>query len=184
MQSYDLRIPVSHFDLYRLGDPSELTELGFDEALQNGICLVEWPEMAAGELPAERITLTLAHEGNGRRATIAAAGAQASRIRRVLAIRNFLDDAGYPDAKRRFLTGDASLRAYEAIHHEKVKRRIILMDWRPHPEGPPVYDGKPYPRSRIWHRMPIPSLRLPMHCANGVLPRRRSLRSIIPRASC
>ncbi|MBX5050189.1 tRNA (adenosine(37)-N6)-threonylcarbamoyltransferase complex ATPase subunit type 1 TsaE [Rhizobium lentis] len=146
VQSYDLRIPVSHFDLYRLGDPSELTELGFDEALQNGICLVEWPEMAAGELPAERITLTLAHEGNGRRATIAAAGAQASRIRRVLAIRNFLDDAGYPDAKRRFLTGDASLRAYEAIHHEKVKRRIILMDWRPHPEGPPVYDGKPYPK--------------------------------------
>ncbi|MBX4958490.1 tRNA (adenosine(37)-N6)-threonylcarbamoyltransferase complex ATPase subunit type 1 TsaE [Rhizobium lentis] len=146
VQSYDLRIPVSHFDLYRLGDPSELTELGFDEALENGICLVEWPEMAAGELPVERITLTLAHEGNGRRATIAAAGAQALRIRRVLAIRNFLDDAGYPDAKRRFLTGDASLRAYEAIHHEKVERRIILMDWRPHPEGPPVYDGKPYPK--------------------------------------
>ncbi|RWX36287.1 tRNA (adenosine(37)-N6)-threonylcarbamoyltransferase complex ATPase subunit type 1 TsaE, partial [Rhizobium leguminosarum] len=40
VQSYDLRIPISHFDLYRLGDPAELTELGFDEALQNGICLV------------------------------------------------------------------------------------------------------------------------------------------------
>ncbi|RXT17246.1 tRNA (adenosine(37)-N6)-threonylcarbamoyltransferase complex ATPase subunit type 1 TsaE [Rhizobium leguminosarum] len=146
VQSYDLRIPVSHFDLYRLGDPSELTELGFDEALQNGICLVEWPEMAASELPTDRITLTLAHEGNGRRATIAAQGAQALRIHRVLAIRNFLDKAGYPDAKRRFLTGDASLRAYEAIYPENAERRIILMDWRPHPEGPPVYDGKPYPK--------------------------------------
>ncbi|MGO7201679.1 tRNA (adenosine(37)-N6)-threonylcarbamoyltransferase complex ATPase subunit type 1 TsaE, partial [Rhizobium ruizarguesonis] len=110
VQSYDLRIAVSHFDLYRLADPAELTELGFDEALQNGICLVEWPEMAESELPAERIALTLVHEGNGRRATIGATGAQASRIRRVLAIREFLDDAGYPDAKRRFLTGDASLR--------------------------------------------------------------------------
>lgn len=67
VQSYDLRIAVSHFDLYRLGDPAELTELGFDEALQNGICLVEWPEMAESELPAQRITLTLAHEGSGRR---------------------------------------------------------------------------------------------------------------------
>ncbi|ARM10327.1 MULTISPECIES: tRNA (adenosine(37)-N6)-threonylcarbamoyltransferase complex ATPase subunit type 1 TsaE [Rhizobium] len=145
VQSYDLRIPVSHFDLYRLGDASELTELGFDEALQNGICLVEWPEMAASELPAERIALTLDHEGSGRRATIEAAGQQARRIRRVFAIREFLDAAGYPEAKRRFLTGDASLRAYEAIYPDAAPRKI-LMDWRPHPEGPPVYDGKPYPK--------------------------------------
>ncbi|MBY5833828.1 bifunctional tRNA (adenosine(37)-N6)-threonylcarbamoyltransferase complex ATPase subunit type 1 TsaE/phosphotransferase [Rhizobium ruizarguesonis] len=145
VQSYDLRIAVSHFDLYRLADPAELTELGFDEALQNGICLVEWPEMAESELPAERIALTLVHEGNGRRATIRATSAQASRIRRVLAIREFLDDAGYPDAKRRFLTGDASLRAYEYVYSSGVPRKI-LMDWRPHPEGPPVYDGKPYPK--------------------------------------
>ncbi|MBY5645240.1 tRNA (adenosine(37)-N6)-threonylcarbamoyltransferase complex ATPase subunit type 1 TsaE [Rhizobium leguminosarum] len=146
VQSYDLRIAVSHFDLYRLGDPAELTELGFDEALQNGICLVEWPEMAENELPAERIALTLAHEGSGRRATIEAAGAQNTRIRRVLAIREFLDDAGYPDAKRRFLTGDASLRAYEAIYPQAGNQRIILMDWPPLAEGPPVLDGKPYPK--------------------------------------
>ncbi|PDT06457.1 tRNA (adenosine(37)-N6)-threonylcarbamoyltransferase complex ATPase subunit type 1 TsaE [Rhizobium chutanense] len=145
VQSYDLRIPISHFDLYRLGDPSELTELGFDEALENGICLVEWPEMAEGELPVERITLGLEHEGSGRRATIKASDPQASRIRRVLAIRAFLDEAGYPAVKRRFLTGDASLRAYEAIYPDAAPRKI-LMDWRPHPEGPPVHDGKPYPK--------------------------------------
>ncbi|ANM14995.1 aminoglycoside phosphotransferase protein [Rhizobium sp. N541] len=145
VQSYDLRLPVSHFDLYRLGHPAELTELGFDEALENGICLVEWPEMAEGELPAERIALRLDHEGGGRRATINATGTQALRIHRVLAIRSFLDKAGYPDAKRRFLTGDASLRAYEAIYPDGAPRKI-LMDWRPHPEGPPVFDGKPYPK--------------------------------------
>ncbi|KQV72939.1 tRNA (adenosine(37)-N6)-threonylcarbamoyltransferase complex ATPase subunit type 1 TsaE [Rhizobium sp. Root1220] len=145
VQSYDLRIPISHFDLYRLADPGELNELGFEEALQSGICLVEWPEMADGEMPADRITLRLTHEGAGRRVTIAALGKQASRIRRVLAIRQFLGKAGFPEAERRFLTGDASLRAYEAVYAGDGIRRI-LMDWPPLPEGPPVLDGKPYPK--------------------------------------
>lgn len=145
VQSYELRIPVSHFDLYRLGDPSELTELGFDEALENGICIVEWPEMAEGELPEARISLRLEHEGTGRRATITAQEPSAARIRRVLAIRAFLIDAGYGDAERRFLTGDASLRAYESVYSNGAPRKI-LMDWRPPPAGPPIYDGKPYPK--------------------------------------
>jgi hypothetical protein len=146
VQTYELRIPVSHFDLYRLGDPDELVELGFDEALQTGICLVEWPEMARGELPSERIDLRLEHEGGGRRATIAATARQLARIRRVLAIRSFLDAHGYAGAHRRFLTGDASLRAYESLYRADGGRRLILMDWPPLPEGPPVLDGKPYPK--------------------------------------
>ncbi|MBB4570432.1 tRNA (adenosine(37)-N6)-threonylcarbamoyltransferase complex ATPase subunit type 1 TsaE [Rhizobium leucaenae] len=146
VQTYELRIPVSHFDLYRLGDPSELDELGFDEALQTGVCLVEWPEMAGGELPRERIDLKLEHEGEGRRATITAPAKQFARIQRVLAIRAFLDAHGYAGAKRRFLTGDASLRAYESIHPSGGGKRVILMDWPRLPEGPAVLDGKPYPK--------------------------------------
>lgn len=145
VQSYDLRIPVSHLDLYRLGDGAELEELGFDEALQNGICLVEWPEMAEEELPADRITIKLEHEHKGRQATISAPPKQLQRIRRVLAIRDFLGKAGYPAAKRRFLTGDASSRAYEAVYPNGEPRKI-LMDWPPLPEGPAVLDGKPYPK--------------------------------------
>ncbi|MGO4437190.1 tRNA (adenosine(37)-N6)-threonylcarbamoyltransferase complex ATPase subunit type 1 TsaE [Rhizobium sp. RAF56] len=146
VQSYALRVPVSHFDLYRLGDPTELTELGFDEALQGGICLVEWPEMAEGELPPDRITLRFEHQGDGRQATIAGPEKQIARIRRVLAIRALLDLHGYTDARRRFLTGDASLRAYEQIWPAGNGPRLILMDWPPLPEGPPVLDGKPYPK--------------------------------------
>ncbi|MBB5576869.1 MULTISPECIES: tRNA (adenosine(37)-N6)-threonylcarbamoyltransferase complex ATPase subunit type 1 TsaE [Rhizobium] len=146
VQSYELRIPVSHFDLYRLGDPSELDELGFDEALQTGVCLVEWPEMAEGELPKERIDLRLEHEGEGRRATITAPAKQFARIQRVLAIRAFLDAHGYAGAERRFLTGDASLRAYESIHPHGGGKRVILMDWPRLPEGPPVLAGKSYPK--------------------------------------
>ena len=146
VQSYELRIPVSHFDLYRLGDAAELAELGFDEALQTGICLVEWPEMAESELPKERVVLRLEHEGEGRRATIMAPARQMARIRRVLAIRAFLDANGYAGASRRFLTGDASLRAYESIYPHGGGSRVILMDWPPLPEGPAVLDGKPYPK--------------------------------------
>src|SRR5688500_6692093 len=36
VQSYELRYPVAHFDLYRLADESELAELGLDEALERG----------------------------------------------------------------------------------------------------------------------------------------------------
>ncbi|SFB54606.1 tRNA threonylcarbamoyl adenosine modification protein YjeE [Rhizobium sp. NFR07] len=145
VQSYDLRIPVAHFDLYRLGDASELDELGFDEALSSGICLVEWPEMAENLLPADRIRLTLEHDGQGRKATIAGPDGALARIRRVIAIREFLASQGHSNARRRFLTGDASMRAYESISTE-AGETIILMDWPKRPDGPPVLDGKPYPK--------------------------------------
>ncbi len=45
MNHYAARCDLYHFDLYRLGDPDELIELGFDEyAYGPGIALVEWPE--------------------------------------------------------------------------------------------------------------------------------------------
>ena len=145
VQAYDLRIPVSHFDLYRLGDPSELDELGFDEALASGICLVEWPEMADELLPASRLTLHLGQQGQGRLATLTGPEPALKRIRRSLAIRECLDRWGFPDARRRYLTGDASVRAYETTTLADGTTRI-LMDWPRQPEGPPVLDGKPYPK--------------------------------------
>ena len=45
--SYDTKKgEVFHFDLYRLKSAEELENIGFFEALQNGICLIEWPEIA------------------------------------------------------------------------------------------------------------------------------------------
>lgn len=43
--------PLVHADLYRLRDPSELNELGLDEALLTGALIVEWPAIAANRLP-------------------------------------------------------------------------------------------------------------------------------------
>jgi ATPase, YjeE family len=145
VQSYDLRLSVSHFDLYRLGDPSELDELGLDEALAAGPCLIEWPEMAEDLLPAGRLTLRLTHEGSGRLATIAGPEPVLNRIRRSLTVRSTLDRWGYSGARRRYLTGDASIRAYETVTPEQGPA-VILMDWPRQPDGPPVLDDKPYPK--------------------------------------
>lgn len=143
VQSYDLRIPVAHFDFYRLGDRSELDELGFDEAIRDGIAIVEWPDRMPDALPDSRIRVEIRHEGNGRQVEIFGGDEAVSRVRRTLAIRAFLERGKRVGVSRRFLTGDASVRAYEYIPQVDGSR-LILMDWPKPPLGPPVYDGKPY----------------------------------------
>ena len=142
VQTYDLRVPVAHFDLYRIADAAEIDELGFDEALSDGICLVEWPEKGDGALPADGMTLTFVHEGDGRRVGIDGPAPALARIRRSLAIRAFLDNAGYRNAIRRHLTGDASIRAYE--HVDAGDGRFVLMDSPAHSPGPILAHGKYY----------------------------------------
>ena len=45
MNHYHGRLDLYHFDLYRLSDPDELIELGFDDyAYGSGVALIEWPE--------------------------------------------------------------------------------------------------------------------------------------------
>lgn len=143
VQSYDLRIPVSHFDLYRLADVSELDELGFDEALSQGICLVEWPENAEAALPKSRLTITFTHQDDGRELSITGDEQTLSRIRRSLSIRAFLRQHGQGGAKRRHLSGDASARAYERILVDGQPMRILMDSVRITP-GPILQDGKYY----------------------------------------
>ena len=59
-----------HFDLYRLEAPEQVFELGWEDARADGMALVEWAERLGPLLPRERLTVTLATEGDGRRATI------------------------------------------------------------------------------------------------------------------
>jgi tRNA threonylcarbamoyladenosine biosynthesis protein TsaE len=68
------RIPVYHFDLYRLADPEELELLGFRDYLAGDcLCLVEWPERGGGFLPAADLAITMTAQGDGRRVTLEAA---------------------------------------------------------------------------------------------------------------
>ncbi|TAJ38962.1 MAG: tRNA (adenosine(37)-N6)-threonylcarbamoyltransferase complex ATPase subunit type 1 TsaE [Reyranella sp.] len=59
-----------HFDLYRMEEPEQVFELGWEEARTDGIALVEWAERLGPLLPHERLTVTLSIEGEGRRATL------------------------------------------------------------------------------------------------------------------
>lgn len=148
VQAYATRVPVQHFDLYRLGSPDELDELGFSEAIREGAAIIEWPERAEDALPRDAVHVRLDEEGEGRRITISAPDAFIAKLSRSLAIRSFLDKAGYASARRAFLVGDASARAYESII-EDGRDTIILMNAPKRPDGPPIRDGLPY--SRIAH---------------------------------
>lgn len=60
IQPYDgPRGAVWHCDLYRLGDPDELQELGIDEGLAEAVMLVEWPDRLGSRVPADRLELRL-----------------------------------------------------------------------------------------------------------------------------
>ena len=64
VQSYD---GISHFDLYRIEDASELTEIGLEHAVAHDITLIEWPEIAAAMLPADAIHIYITPHGAGRK---------------------------------------------------------------------------------------------------------------------
>src|SRR6185295_4081751 len=147
VQTYALaRFTVVHADLYRVTHAGELAELGVDEAAENAVVLLEWPDRAAEVLPADRldIAFTLAPNlgPNQRNAEITGHGAFAPRIERLAAIRHFLFEEGLADVPRTHVQGDASTRAYERLAHEG--RKLILMNAPRRPDGPPVRGGLPY----------------------------------------
>lgn len=52
----DGEMPLFHMDVYRLDDSSE--DFGLDDYLnQDGVCIIEWPEMIDGQLPEERLDI-------------------------------------------------------------------------------------------------------------------------------
>ncbi|GBF28394.1 tRNA threonylcarbamoyladenosine biosynthesis protein TsaE [bacterium MnTg02] len=142
------RMPVHHFDFYRLADPSEALELGVEDALNDGLTLIEWPERAPGLLPEDRFEFLFedrgeAHGADGtRHITLTGHGTASARLARLQAMNAFLGEAGWGQARRAFLQGDASSRAY--IRLAAGERRAVLMDAPRQPDGPPVSGGRPY----------------------------------------
>ncbi|TIU80793.1 MAG: tRNA (adenosine(37)-N6)-threonylcarbamoyltransferase complex ATPase subunit type 1 TsaE, partial [Mesorhizobium sp.] len=143
VQSYETRVPVHHFDLYRLSSPDELDELGLDDALAQGAALIEWPERAGDQLPANALQVELIEQGAGRAARISGQGAAFERAARSLAMRDFLASAGWGEASRRHFVGDASARSYEIASLPGQAPRVLMNSPRL-VLGPPVRDGKPY----------------------------------------
>jgi tRNA threonylcarbamoyladenosine biosynthesis protein TsaE len=78
IHEYRARLPVAHFDVYRLPDERSFLDLGVEEYFAGGgVCLIEWADRVAGCLPAERLWAELAITGEtSRRADLTATGAE------------------------------------------------------------------------------------------------------------
>lgn len=54
VKEYDGRLRLYHFDVYRIGDPSEMEEIGYEEYFfGQGVCIVEWPSQIPELIPPE-----------------------------------------------------------------------------------------------------------------------------------
>ena len=54
------RLPLYHFNVYRIEEPEEMEEVGFDEYAEgDGVCMIEWPEQIADILPDKAVTVTI-----------------------------------------------------------------------------------------------------------------------------
>ncbi len=61
LQQYDEgRLPLYHFDVYRIGDVSEMDEVGYEDCFYgDGVTLIEWPERIEELLPEHVVTVTI-----------------------------------------------------------------------------------------------------------------------------
>src|SRR5229473_800444 len=146
-QVYDVPpFPLVHADLYRVNDASELEEIGLSPLPEGTLALIEWPERASGALPQDRIDIALSHRpalgSTARAAEITGYGKAAAQVERLKALRQFLTDAGFSEAKRLRMPGDASTRSYARLIRDDGV--VILMNSPRRPDGPAIYDGKSY----------------------------------------
>ncbi|MFW2588392.1 tRNA (adenosine(37)-N6)-threonylcarbamoyltransferase complex ATPase subunit type 1 TsaE [Sagittula sp. SSi028] len=129
VQEYDTRSgPLWHSDLYRLGGPDEIEELGLLDAFQEAICLVEWPDRLGELTPANPLRLSFAtmEEPDHRSVTIEWSDARWAGLLEIALlaapvppqdshVTAFLKSAGWQDAETTVLAGDASSRMYSRL---------------------------------------------------------------------
>lgn len=138
---------IVHADFYRLENVAELAGLGWEEETDDAIVLVEWAEDAREALSPDRLEVRLSFvDGDNREArrlTISGYGGFVSRLASFKAIREILRKAGWAGARRRFLQGDASTRAYERLEQPDGHRAILMIS-PARSDGPPIRYGKSY----------------------------------------
>jgi tRNA threonylcarbamoyl adenosine modification protein YjeE len=70
LNEYYGKFPIFHFDLYRLENEEELLEIGIFDVLEEGITIIEWPELARNLLPYDTYHFYFTIEGNFRNVKI------------------------------------------------------------------------------------------------------------------
>jgi tRNA threonylcarbamoyladenosine biosynthesis protein TsaE len=89
IHEYPARLPIFHFDAYRLNGPNEFLDLGVSEYYEAGsVCLIEWADKVESALPAERLTIRLVPvDENRRRAEVVGTGERYEELARELTTR-------------------------------------------------------------------------------------------------
>ncbi|MBM3980385.1 MAG: tRNA (adenosine(37)-N6)-threonylcarbamoyltransferase complex ATPase subunit type 1 TsaE [Planctomycetes bacterium] len=89
IQEYPARLPIYHFDAYRLSGAREFAELGADEYFRgDGVCLVEWADKVAPTLPAEHLRIEIEIvDANRRRFHVTATGTRYEALIEALSTR-------------------------------------------------------------------------------------------------
>ncbi len=60
VNEYDGRFKLYHFDVYRITDPDELFDIGFEEYIYgDGVCLIEWAEIVKEDIPEGAVWITI-----------------------------------------------------------------------------------------------------------------------------
>ena len=88
IQEYQGRLPIYHFDCYRLERPTDLAELGYEEYFYgDGVTVIEWAERITADLPPDYLAITIQSASEQtRRLALRAAGEQSQRLlQRVIA---------------------------------------------------------------------------------------------------
>lgn len=81
VHEYPGRVPIYHFDVYRLPNLQAFLDLGAEDYFRgDGVCLVEWADRVEPALPNDCLRIKLAHDGDGRRMIIDCDHEPASKV--------------------------------------------------------------------------------------------------------
>ena len=67
VNEYEGRMPLYHFDVYRIGSSEEMYDIGFDEYIDGeGVCIIEWANLIEDILPDEYLYIEMNYKETGR----------------------------------------------------------------------------------------------------------------------
>lgn len=71
MNAYEGTLPIYHFDVYRISEPDEMYEIGFEEYLYGkGVCIVEWANLVEDLIPTSAVWMTISLAVTGERTVV------------------------------------------------------------------------------------------------------------------
>ncbi|MGI9380095.1 MAG: tRNA (adenosine(37)-N6)-threonylcarbamoyltransferase complex ATPase subunit type 1 TsaE [Methyloligellaceae bacterium] len=150
MQNYaTASFEIHHFDFFRLESANEIRELDLETSIEDGVCLIEWPERARELLPADRLNIEI-EDGTGdeqRTIKLRGEGCWGQKLARIQEIWRFVETTQWQSSVWRYLQGDASTRRY--IRLESPAHPALMVDSPARSDGPVIKHGMTY--SQIAH---------------------------------